>query len=410
VINQSKSRCALAAAAVLVSGSNAAYAEEIGEVVPDLFICQMVPGPISVGYEARSAAAAVGGQIVHVYSHITNGFAIRVNARAIDALVESNPYISGCQPSLYVGLDAEGSAYPTKGPPGGGGGGGGKPGGDPAPSGQTTDWGVDRVGGPYQTTNGGYASRAYVVDTGVDLDHSDLTVNVDLSGSFLSSRGRGNDSPDDYNGHGTHVAGVIGALNNGYGTVGVAPGAEIVSIRVLDKNGSAPDADVAAGLEYLLTTQSDAQPGDVVNLSLVADPGSTILDVGVQALAEAGLRVVMAAGNGWTSTEGVSPAYNDGTNLYTVSAFKTGDVYSFPSNSGPSIDYAEPGESIFSLDKNGGFTTKSGSSMAAPHLSGILLATGGNVVSCGITSIGSAPYTDPDGTGDAIGVLPGQCN
>lgn len=229
MINSSKGCGALAATAMLVSGSSTAFAQEIGEVVPDLFICQMVPGPISVGYEAQSAAASVGGQVVHVYSHITNGFAIRVNSHAIDVLVESNPNISGCQPSLYVGLDTESAAYSTKGPPGGGGG-GGKPGGggDPTPSGQTKDWGVARVGGPYQTTNGGYASRAYVVDTGVDLDHPDLTVNAGLSGSFLSSKGRGNDSPDDYNGHGTHVAGVIGAKNNGYGTVGVAPGAEIV--------------------------------------------------------------------------------------------------------------------------------------------------------------------------------------
>lgn len=167
---------------------------------------------------------------------------------------------------------------------------------------------------------------------------------------------------------------------------------------------------MAAGLDYILTGQSDARTGDVVNLSLVADPGSTILDAGVKALAGAGLRVVMAAGNGWASTEGVSPAYNNGANLYTVSAFKTGDEYSFPSNSGPSVDYAEPGENIYSLDKNGGYTTKSGSSMAAPHLSGILLATGGNVDPCGSTSIGSGIYTDPDGAGDTIGVLPGRCN
>lgn len=288
--------------------------------------------------------------------------------------------------------------------------GGGKPG-SGTTSGDRIDWGLARVKGPDLNSDGSmksYARKAYVVDTGVDLDHPDLNTDLLLSRSFLSATAPGNDSADDYNGHGSHVAGVIGAKANKSGTVGVAPGATIVSVRVLDASGSAPDVDVLAGLEYIYGSSSGAQPGDVVNLSLTADPGSTVLDATIRKLAtERGLSIVMAAGNSWqnVNTANVSPAYLDGTNLYTVSAFKSGDYHSYPSNSGPSVDWAQPGENIYSLDKNGGYTTKSGTSMAAPHLSGILVARG-TVVSGGKVLKPRGIYSDPDGTYDTIGILP----
>lgn len=399
------------AAGILVPGL--AAAQEIGEPVENLFVCRMAAGPASVTFDAGRAAAGSGGEVVHTYRNIFDGFAIRADVAAVRRIVAANPMISSCTQALWTGLpESDAAAYGAKGPGGGGGGGGGggKPGGGtptPTPA-QVTDWGVERIGGPSSVSTSG--RRAFVVDTGVDLDHPDLNVDVALSQSFLSARGRGNNSPDDYNGHGSHVAGVIAAIDNTIGVVGVAPGATVVSVRVLDKNGGAPDADVAKGLDYIagLIDAGQAGPGDVVNLSLTADPGSSVLDAGVRALNDRGVFVVMAAGNSAQDVDAsrVSPAYNNGEFLYSVSAFAAGDGYSFPSNSGASVDYAEPGENINSLDKDGGYAVKSGTSMAAPHLSGILLAAG-SVASDGTTSPGSGLLGDPDGSGDTIGVLPG---
>ncbi|WP_100259961.1 S8 family serine peptidase [Qipengyuania seohaensis] len=379
----------------------AAMAQSVGDPVPDTFVCTLVNGPVSTTYEANRAASGAGGRVLHTYSRIFNGFALRVSDRAIDTLVERNPMISGCTQAVYVGLPdagaaARGAPKPDGGggkPDNGGGGGGGKPGGSGG-SDQTVPWGVARVG-----TGTPSGSVAWVVDTGVDVDNPDL--NLVGSAEFLTAEtfGGNPNSVDDLNGHGTHVAGTIAAIDNTIGVVGVAPGAPVYSVRVLDSLGVAPDSDVAAGLDYVA---AHASPGDVVNLSLTADQGSTILDAGVQALAGAGVFVVMAAGNSGVNVDSgsVSPAYNNGANLFTVSAIdKRSNLASF-SNYGASVDYAEPGVRILSLAPGGATTNKDGTSMAAPHLSGILLVTGGSVGSDGQVN------RDKDGTAEPVGVLP----
>ena len=380
----------------------AALAQSVGDPVPDTFICTLINGPVSATYEANRAANEAGGRVLHTYSRIFDGFALRVSDRAIDTLVERNPTITGCSQAVYVGLPDAGAA--ARGAPkpdggggkrdnGGGGGGGGKPGGGGG-SDQTVPWGVARVG--TGTPNG---NVAWVVDTGVDVDNPDL--NLVGSAEFLTAEtfGGNANSVDDLNGHGTHVAGTIAAIDNTIGVVGVAPGAPVYSVRVLDSLGVAPDSDVAAGLDFVA---ANASAGDVVNLSLTADQGSTILDAGVQALADGGVFVVMAAGNSGVDVDtlSVSPAYNNGTNLFTVSAIdKRSNLASF-SNYGASVDYAEPGVRILSLAPGGGTTNKDGTSMAAPHLSGILLVTGGSVGADGQVK------RDKDGTAEDVGVLP----
>ncbi|MBX7458584.1 S8 family serine peptidase [Qipengyuania sp. 1NDH17] len=376
----------------------AALAQSVGDPVIDTFVCTFVDGPVSVTYEANRAANEAGGRLLHTYSRIFNGFALRVSDKAIDRLVERNPMIMGCSQAVYVGLpDAGAAARGAPKPDNGGGkpdnGGGGKPGGGGG-SDQTVPWGVARVGSG--TPNG---NAAWVVDTGVDVDNPDL--NLVGSAEFLTAEtfGGNANSVDDLNGHGTHVAGTIAAIDNTVGVVGVAPGAPVHSVRVLDSVGVAPDSDVAAGLDFVA---ANALPGDVVNLSLTADQGSTILDTGVQALAEGGVYVVMAAGNSGVNvdTSSVSPAYNNGSNLFTVSAIdKRSNLASF-SNYGASVDYAEPGVRILSLAPGGGTTNKDGTSMAAPHLSGILLVTGGSVGADGQVK------RDKDGIAEPVGVLP----
>lgn len=376
-----------------------ASAQSIGDPVPNTFVCIFVRGPVSTTYEATRAADEARGQILHLYRTIFKGFSIRASATAVDNMVARNPLISDCRQATYVGLpDAGTAARGAPRPDGGGGGPGGGGGGGGGPKGgggsdQTTPWGVAAVG--IGTPNG---RTAWVVDTGVDVDNADL--NLVGSAEFLTAETLGGNanSVDDLNGHGTHVAGTIGAIDNTSGVVGVAPGAPIYSVRVLDSLGIAPDSDVAAGLDFVA---ENAAVGDVVNLSLVADPGSTILDDGVNALANAGVFVVMAAGNDGADVDAtnVSPAYNNGNYLFTVSAVdKRSNLASF-SNYGTSVDYAEPGVRILSLAPGGGTATKDGTSMAAPHLSGILLVTGGSV------GDGGAVKRDKDGTAEQIGVL-----
>jgi subtilisin family serine protease len=362
-------------------------AKQIGDPVPDTFICQFVPGPVTATFEAEKAASASGGHLLHTYSGPLSGFAIQVPAHAVARIMAGNPLISGCQQSHYVGVPPGEAGATAR--PGGGGGGGGR---------QTTPWDITRVGGP-KTPRAG--AKAWVLDTGIDPNTGDLNIDTADSRVYLTSDtfGKPIDTWYDYNGHGTHVAGTIAAINNSTGIVGVAAGATVVSVKVLDSAGVAPDTEVLAGLQYI---KGVARPGDVVNISIEADKGSTVLDLAVQSFAGTGIFVVMAAGNDSTDVDAshISPADNDGPYLYTVSAVDQTNTLASFSNYGLSVDYAEPGVNIVSLAPGGGTATKSGTSMAAPHLSGILMVTGGPIGDGG-------PITgDKDSQTDHVGVVP----
>lgn len=395
-----RARFFVAAAVSAFIATQPAGAQQIGDPVPNTFLCTFKPGPITATYAANMAVQATGGRLLHVYSALLNGFAIRASAQAIAQLLDKDLDLSSCTQAHYVGLpdgEAGATAMPSRGgPPGSGGGGGGGNGG--SGSGETIPWDIQRVGGP-GTPNG---RLAWVVDTGVG-PNTDLVINGGLSRSFLTGDTLGGNTVSyaDFNGHGTHVAGTIAAIRgNGIGIAGVAAGATVVSVRVLDSLGVAPDTDVLAGLNYVATAGT---AGDVVNLSLNADPNSTVLDQAVVNLAAIGFHVVMAAGNDNVDVDirKVSPADQNGTGLYTVSASDKRDRKASFSNYGGSVDWAEPGVGIVSLVPNStGTTSKDGTSMAAPHLSGILLTGNATVVSGGTVS------GDRDGSPDPIGVLP----
>lgn len=249
---------------------------------------------------------------------------------------------------------------------------------------QVVPWGITRVGG-----NGdGNSKIAWVIDTGIDFDHKDLNADVSRSVNFVT---RGRPSPKDGNGHGTHVAGTIAALDNAIDVVGVAAGAAVVAVRVLDNSGSGYYSWVIAGVDYVAQNGST---GDVANMSL-SGPVSQALDDAVLTAAGRGIRFALAAGNSGVYAGDSSPARVNHTNVYTVSAIDNGDTMPYWSNWGnPPVDYAAPGVSILSTKKGGGTTVMNGTSMAAPHMAGLLLLGS-------VSSDGSA-LNDPDGNPDPI--------
>lgn len=326
-----------------------------GDPIPNSYICTFVPGPISTGSEARSSAAAVSGKVTHIYSHVLSGFSAHMSATAVQKMMAKNPLIRNCTQDRLASIPPTivGTVTARGTPPLGG------------SSAQTVPWGVKRVGGP-----GNSSGTAWIIDTGIDLTHPDLNVSTTDNISFLD----GDTSPNDANGHGTHVAGIIAARNNTIGVVGVAAGARVVSVRVLDASGNGADSGVIAALDYVV---SKNRPGDVINLSLITS-ALPELDQAVAGAAQAGYYVAIAAGNEAANAASYSPARVNGAGIYTVSATDSKDVYARYSNWGnPPIDFTEPGSSVLSTYKGGAYATLSGTSMAAPHLAGILLLHGG---------------------------------
>ncbi len=337
-----------------------------GDPIAGRYICVFKPGPISAGLEARQSVAEVGGSVTHVYSFAIKGFAAAMSDTAAARIVERNRLIAYCEQDRLAGIGLVG-----------------RPGGTTTPPAQIVGRNITRVGGP----GDGTGRTAWVIDSGIDLDHPDLVTDPTRSRSFLAR----DSSPEDANGHGTHVAGIIAARNNLIGVVGVAADATVVSLRVLDKRGSGPDSGVIAAIDYL-AQQVDAgfaSPGDVANLSLVTSAMES-MDAAVVGLASRGVRVTIAAGNSAANANNYSPARANGANVYTVAAIEDGDIWAYYSNYGqPPVDYAEPGSAIVSTVLNGGYGSKTGTSMSAPHLAGILLlgsaVNGGSVSNRGQT-------------------------
>jgi Subtilase family len=318
---------------------------------------------------AERATENAGGKLGHVYAQTIRGFSARMSAQAAERLAASNPHIR------YYEADQVARVIKRPSGPGGGG--------TTQPS-QEIPWGINRVSGG---VDGSAVGTAWVIDTGVDQNHPDLNVDTARSISFVS---RGRYSVDDGNGHGTHVAGTIAAVDNAIGVIGVAAGAKVVGVRVLDSSGSGSYSDVIAGIDYV---GAQGLNGDVANISLGGGFSQALNDAVIAASGK--VKFAIAAGNESTDANGKSPASANGPNIYTVSAFAEGDNWAWFSNYGnPPIDCAAPGVGIYSTYKDGGYETLSGTSMAAPHVAGILLL--GTPLSAGNVN------GDPDGYPDAI--------
>ncbi|MBA3402515.1 MAG: S8 family serine peptidase [Actinobacteria bacterium] len=369
--------------AIISAGSAAAQAGQVGS-----YVVVLNPGVADVPGVAAGLTRAHGGTVGFVYEHALRGFSMQASAQAASALGR-NPLVA------YVEADQRFTVQA-----------------------QTVPTGIQRIfapGNPNLDIDGVDDERvdvdAAIIDTGIDLDHPDLNVvgstNCASGGPFVGSCGSGG---DDGNGHGTHVAGSVAAIDNGTGVVGVAPGARLWAVRVLDNNGSGYTSWIVAGMDWVTARAATIE---VANMSL-GGGASQALDDAANRMADAGVAVAVAAGNSDANAANSSPAR--AAKVLTVSALADfdgaagglgpqtcradqDDTLADFSNWGSTIELAAPGVCILSTWLSGGYNTISGTSMASPHAAGALAVLASKGFSRNYTGV-SGLYTTLQQTGN----------
>ncbi len=230
--------------------------------------------------------------------------------------------------------------------------------------GQSTPWGVHRIEADlvWPGGNTGAGVDVAMLDSGIDSRHPDLTVLDGINFAGPPEK-EGSTDPADWNdnyGHGTHCAGIVAALNNGVGVVGVAPGARLHAVKVLGDDGLGNTSDIIQGLEWCVEHHIR-----VASLSL-GGLGSTSLQDACDKAFAAGVLIVAAAGN--TSGPVRFPAGYP--SVLAVSATDANDKLAYFSSFGPEIALAAPGVNVNSTYKGGSYAEMSGTSMACPHVTG----------------------------------------
>lgn len=305
------------------------------------YIVTVAPGSAPAAVANR--AKGLGGDVDHVYTAALNGFAVTLPPAAAERLTRL-PGVVAVEADQRVQVSAVQTAAP---------------------------WGLDRTDQRSRTLSGSYTYArtgagvtAYVIDTGIRLDHADLAGRV-TSGFDAIDAG----TADDCNGHGTHVAGTVGGTRHG-----IAKGVDLVAVRVLDCAGSGTNAGVIAGIDWVTTQHQPGQPA-VANMSL-GGGASLALDNAVAASIADGVTYAVAAGNGNAMGRpldacGSSPA-RVGAAL-TVGATDRTDAPASFSNYGTCVDLFAPGVGIASAWHTSASATNtiSGTSMATPHVAGV---------------------------------------
>jgi subtilisin len=290
--------------------------------------------------------------------------------------------------------------------------------------GGANEWNLNRVGAPTAWSEGatGAGVVVAVLDTGVDRSHADLRENIwtnlgEIAGDRIDNDGNGwiddvfgwnfaagsNDTLD-RNGHGTHVAGTIAAVRNGWGATGVAPDAKIMPVSVLSDTGGGRSSDVAAGIRYAVSNGAD-----IINLSLGGGFSSQIASA-IEFAWEQGVLVVAASGN-QSANIPEYPARHSGEwdNVISVSGYdRGGSLAGFSNRVGSSgaVQLDAPGREIYSTVPGSGFALYSGTSMAAPHVAGVaalLLSGHAGLSPAGVRNVLLATATPAARGSDALG-------
>lgn len=233
---------------------------------------------------------------------------------------------------------------------------------------QETPWGVDRIDADqvWPTTNTGVGVDVAILDGGIDYDHPDLDNNIAGGVNYTGWWWRDGSTHrfywDDRNGHGSHCAGVVAAEDNTIGVVGVAPGARLWAVKVLDDNGDGYVSDIIQGIEWC----SD-HGIEVASMSFGGDYSES-LENACSAAYTAGTLLVAAAGNEGASGVIYPAAYDS---VIAVSATDNSDAIASFSSFGPQVELAAPGVGIKSTYRYGGYAIGDGTSMACPHVAGV---------------------------------------
>lgn len=338
--------------------SSAATAEEAGRYIVVFEDSVDRPGNL-----ARAQTAERDGKLGFVYRHALKGYSAELSKGAVQAL-RNDPKVAYVEPDVRGGVAA-----------------------------QTVPTGIDRIFAPGNealNVDGKDGLRTdvdvAVFDTGIDDEHPDLDVvsQVNCNGSPSCVPGG-----DDGYGHGTHVAGTIAAIDNGEGVVGIAPGARLWSVKVLDNGGFGSLSEFIAGIDWVTATRKDPDPEndiDVTNASLrYFTTSSAAMTEALKESVEAGIIPVVAAGN-----ESEPVKYVPGNDPYAITVSALADYDGQPggsassgcaplgaddalasfSNFGNLVEVTAPGVCIRSTLPGGAYGSNSGTSMASPHVAG----------------------------------------
>lgn len=330
-------------ASVVYAGGNTTWG-----VVKSLFrddpspVARTVPGSVKILIRFKEApdpglVQGLGGKVKRSY-HVIPLVAADVPADAVSKLA-AHPKVAYVEPDEIVRLEPSDSG---DGPP------------------QVLPWGVDRVDAEFVHTVGYKGSGVIVsiIDSGVDLDHPDLEGAVVADTAFVEYTSSGD---DDY-GHGTHVAGIVAARDNGFGVIGVAPEADLYAVKVINREGWGYLSDVIAGIEWSIDGEAD-----VINMSFGQPGESRALHEVLRKAYEGGIILVAAAGNGGRN---IPAAYDE---VIAVGGTDWHDRIPPFWSKGPYLELVAPGVGIYStlpIDLSAGYGYISGTSMSAAHVSG----------------------------------------
>lgn len=237
---------------------------------------------------------------------------------------------------------------------------------------ETVPWGITRIGAPSVHTNGnkGTGINVAIIDTGINYNHPDLCDNYKGGYDFVNDDA----DPLDDNGHGTHCAGIIAAADNDIGVIGVAPEANLYSLKIVNNTGRGNTSDLIAAIEWATETCKDTDISNdihIISMSLGSNSRVTALETACSQAYDSGILLVAGAGNdGNRRGTGDSVDYPGAySSVIAVAATDSMDNRASFSSTGPAVELAAPGVNILSTYLDG-WALLSGTSMACPHVAG----------------------------------------